>query len=247
MAKNNSQVIFGRRAIIETIEAGKEIDKILMQAGVGGELMDELWELIKTNRIRVQKVPIQKLNQITKKNHQGVVAFTIPIETHSLEQLIPFIFEKGETPLLLVLDGITDVRNFGAICRTAECAGVHGIVIPQQGSAQINEDAIKTSAGALQRIPICRVDKLKQAVQFIANSGIQLVACTEKTDHSVYDIDFNTPVAIIIGSEDLGISQDILNLSEFQAKIPLLGEIASLNVSVATGVILYEALRQRKG
>lgn len=245
MERKSNQQVFGIRAVIEAIESGKEIESLLIQKGISGDLLKELRKLIDQHEIKFQYVPVEKLNRICKGNHQGVFAFISPISFHKVEDLIPFIFENGETPLLLVLDRITDVRNFGAIARTAECAGVHGIVVPMKESAAIHSDSIKTSAGALFRIPVCRVNNLKKAVEYMQESGLQVVACTEKNNESVYTADFTTPTAIVMGSEEDGISDDILRIADRYAKIPLKGEIESLNVSVATGVILYEALRQR--
>ncbi|MFN5705413.1 MAG: 23S rRNA (guanosine(2251)-2'-O)-methyltransferase RlmB [bacterium] len=245
MERKSNQQVFGIRAVIEAIESGKEIESLMIQKGISGDLFRELRKLIDQYDIKYQYVPIEKLNRICKGNHQGVFAFISPISFHKVEDLIPFIFENGETPLLLVLDRITDVRNFGAIARTAECAGVHGIVVPMRESAAIHSDSIKTSAGALFRIPVCRVSNLKRTIEYMQESGLQVVACTEKNDESIYTTDFSTPTAIVMGSEEDGISNDILRIVDKYAKIPLLGEIESLNVSVATGVILYEALRQR--
>lgn len=245
MERKSNQQVFGIRAVIEAIESGKEIESLMIQKGISGDLFRELRKLIDQYDIKYQYVPVEKLNRICKGNHQGVFAFISPISFHKVEDLIPFIFENGETPLLLVLDRITDVRNFGAIARTAECAGVHGIVVPMRESAAIHSDSIKTSAGALFRIPVCRVNNLKKAVEYMQESGLQVVACTEKNDESIYTTDFKTPTAIVMGSEEDGISNDILRIADRYAKIPLKGEIESLNVSVATGVILYEALRQR--
>jgi 23S rRNA (guanosine2251-2'-O)-methyltransferase len=245
MERKSNQQVFGIRAVIEAIESGKEIESLMIQKGISGDLFRELRKLIDQYEIKYQYVPIEKLNRICKGNHQGVFAFISPISFHKVEDLIPFIFENGETPLFLVLDRITDVRNFGAIARTAECAGVHGIVVPMRESAAIHSDSIKTSAGALFRIPVCRVSNLKKTIEYMQESGLQVVACTEKNDDSIYTTDFSTPTAIVLGSEEDGISNDILRIVDRYAKIPLLGEIESLNVSVATGVILYEAYRQR--
>lgn len=245
MERKSNQQVFGIRAVIEAIESGKEIESLMIQKGISGDLFRELRKLIDQYEIKYQYVPIEKLNRICKGNHQGVFAFISPISFHKVEDLIPFIFENGETPLFLVLDRITDVRNFGAIARTAECAGVHGIVVPMRESAAIHSDSIKTSAGALFRIPVCRVSNLKKTIEYMQESGLQVVACTEKNDDSIYTTDFSTPTAIVMGSEEDGISNDILRIVDRYAKIPLLGEIESLNVSVATGVILYEAYRQR--
>ena len=238
-------MVFGIHSVVEAIRAGKEIEALYIQRGIGGTLLNELRALTVEYNITPQQVPVEKLNRLTMKNHQGVVAFISPIIYQKIEDIIPQIFEKGEVPLILVLDAITDVRNMGAIARTAECAGVHAIVIPAKGSAQINPDAIKTSAGALYKIPVCRHENFMQTVKFLQESGLQLVCCTEKTQDDIYNPDYTSPTAIIMGSEEDGIRNEIIRISDHLAKIPMFGEIESLNVSVSTGVILYEAIRQR--
>lgn len=243
--RESNQVVFGIRAVIEAIKSGKEIESLYIQRGISGGLMSELKQLLGEYQIVVQQVPVEKLNRITQKNHQGVIAFISPITYQKIEDIIPQIFEKGETPLILILDSITDVRNMGAIARTAECSGVHAIVVPAKGSAQINPDAIKTSAGALYKIPVCRHDNFMQTVRFIQESGLQLVCCTEKTQEYIYKPDYTMPTAIVMGSEEDGVRNDIIRIADHLAKIPMYGEIESLNVSVATGIILYEAIRQR--
>ena len=245
--KEKSNFIFGTRTAIEAIRAGKEVDKIFIQKGLNNELFAELRKLITDGNIPHQFVPIEKLDRITGKNHQGVICFLSEITFYNIENLLPGIYEKGAVPLLLILDKVTDVRNFGAICRTAECSGVNAIIIPSRGSAQINADAVKTSAGALQLIPVCREENLKNTIIFLKESGVQIVACTEKTDDYYYSLDFTQPTAIIMGSEEDGISGEYLKLCDHKAKIPLLGEIQSLNVSVACGVLLYEVVKQRVG
>ncbi|MDB5148985.1 MAG: rlmB [Mucilaginibacter sp.] len=243
--RESNQMVFGIRAVVEAIRSGKEIEALFIQRGISGGLILELKELMNEYQLTAQQVPVEKLNRITQKNHQGVIAVISPIVYQKIENIIPEIFEKGETPLILVLDSITDVRNMGAIARTAECAGVHAIVIPAKGSAQINPDAIKTSAGALYKIPVCRHDNFMQTVRFLQESGLQLVCCTEKTQDDIYKPDYTAPTAIIMGSEEDGIRNEIIRISDHLAKIPMFGEIESLNVSVSTGVILYEAVRQR--
>lgn len=245
MESKSNQQVFGIRAVMEAIDSGKEIESLFIQKGISGDLFRELRKLIDQYQIKYQYVPIEKLNRLTTKNHQGVVAFISPISFHKVEDLIPFIYENGETPLLLVLDRITDVRNFGAIARTAECAGVHGIVIPLKESAAIHSDSIKTSAGALFKIPVCRVHSLKKAVEYMQESGLQVIGCSEKNDESMYTVDYTVPTAVVLGSEEDGISNDLMRILDRFAKIPLKGEIESLNVSVAAGVVLYEAVRQR--
>ena len=237
--------IFGIRAIIEAVNAGKTIDKLFIQKGLHNDLFAELWKLVRLKRINYKHVPLEKINRLTRKNHQGVFAFISPIDFHNIEDVVPNLYEQGKNPLILVLDRITDVRNFGAIARTAECAGVDAIIIPEQNAAAINADAIKTSAGALHKITVCRTWNLKLAIQFMKESGIQLVGCTEKTQDMMYKPDYTPPTAIIMGSEEDGVSPEFLKMCDARAKIPMAGKIASLNVSVATGVILYEAIRQR--
>lgn len=245
MEFKSNQLVFGIRAVMEAVESGKELESLYIQKGLTGDLLKELRRLIDKHQLKYQYVPVEKLNRLTTKNHQGVVAFISPISFHQIEDLIPFVFENGETPLFLVLDRITDVRNFGAIARTAECAGVHGIVVPMKESAAINADALKTSAGALFKIPVCRVHSLKKTVEYMQESGLQVIACSEKNDESLYSADFTIPTAIVMGSEEDGISNEVMRVVDRFAKIPLQGEIESLNVSVAAGVVLYEAVRQR--
>lgn len=241
----SNQMVFGIRAVIEAIQGGKELESLYIQRGLSGAILGELRSILKEYEISFQSVPVEKLNRLTLKNHQGVVAFISPIIYQKIEDIIPVIYEKGEIPLILILDGITDVRNLGAIARTAECSGVHAIVIPSKGSAQINPDAIKTSAGALFKIPVCRHESLLKTAKFLQESGLQLIACTEKTDNYLYQPDYTGPLAIIMGSEEDGISSDLIRIADHLAKIPILGEIESLNVSVSAGIILYEAVRQR--
>ena len=237
--------IFGIRSIIEAVNAGKTIDKLFIQKGLHNDLFAELWKLVRLKRINYKHVPLEKINRLTRKNHQGVFAFISPIDFHNIEDVIPQLYEEGKNPLVLVLDRITDVRNFGAIARTAECAGVDTILIPEQNAAAINADAIKTSAGALHKVTVCRTWNLKLALQFMKDSGIQLIACTEKTQDNMYKSDYTPPTAIIMGSEEDGVSAEFLKMSDVRVKIPMSGQIASLNVSVAAAVILYEAIRQR--
>lgn len=238
-------MVFGIRAVIEAIDSGKEIESLFVQRGLGGSLVLELKALLKEQNLGFQQVPIEKLNRLTAKNHQGVVAFISPITYQHIEDVLPAIFEAGQTPLLLMLDGVTDVRNMGAIARTAECAGVHAIIVPKKGSAEINPDAIKTSAGALYKIPVCREDSLRRIGKFLIDSGVQLVVSTEKTDDSIYDVDYTGPTCVVMGAEDVGVSDDLLRMSDKLAKIPMTGTIGSLNVSVSAGVVIYEAIRQR--
>lgn len=237
--------MFGIRAVIEAIKAGRDIESIYVQRGLSGDLMLELKSLLKGIEVPLHNVPAEKLHRMTQKNHQGVIAVISAITFQKIEDIIPAIYEKGETPLLLILDGVTDVRNMGAIARTAACAGVHALIVPTRNSAQINADAIKTSAGALFSIPVCRHANLHKTALFLQDCGLQIVACTEKTNDLIYAPDYTLPTAIVMGAEDEGISNEIMRMANHLAKIPMVGEISSLNVSVSAGVILYEAIRQR--
>lgn len=241
----NDEYIFGTRAVIEAINTGKIIEKVYIKTGLNNELYQQLLSLIKENEIAFQFVPLEKINRITRKNHQGVLAFISPIEYTNIEMLLPVLFETGKEPLLLILDQITDVRNFGAIVRSAECAGVHAIIIPEKGMARIGADAIKTSAGALHSVPVCKVTNMLRTIHYLKDSGIQIVAATEKSDKIYTHGNFKTPVAIVMGSEESGISPSILNIADQHLKIPLFGNIESLNVSVSAALMMYEAVRQR--
>lgn len=245
--KEKENIIFGVHPIVEAIKAGKEIDKIYIQSDISGPGLTELRKAIKQGKVPFSHVPIQKLNRHTTGNHQGVVAFISPIETQDIEDILPQLFEQGKVPFILMLDRITDVRNFGAIVRTAECAGVDAIIIPKRESAQINEDAIKTSTGAIFRVPICKVDNLTDTVYLLKDSGLTIVGCTEKTTTTIYESNYSEPVAIIMGNEEKGIANQLLKNCDSLAKIPMAGEIASLNVSVAAAIILYEVVKQRLG
>ncbi len=237
--------VFGLHAVIETITAGKEIEKLLIKKGLIGDLSKELMDLVQEHQIPYQLVPIEKINRVTRKNHQGVVAFISVIEYQQIDNVLVSVFEKGETPLVLVLDGITDVRNIGAIARSALCAGVHAIVVPEKGSATITADAIKTSAGALLELPVCRVKNLFKTVEYLKNSGLSIVIASEKAFEPYYSCDFNLPLAIIMGSEDTGVDQQLVKMADQKCLIPLQGPIKSLNVSVAAGIILFESVKQR--
>ena len=238
-------MIFGIRAVIEAVQAGKEIDKVLIRRDMTNDLSRELFGALNGLNVPVQKVPIERLNKITMKNHQGVIAFISPVSYQRIEDIIPGIYEEGRNPFIVVLDNVTDVRNFGAIARTCECAGVDAIVVPMKGGAALNADAVKTSAGALLTIPVCRESDLTNALKFIAASGIKLVAATEKGAVHYSKSDMTVPMALVMGSEDEGVAPENLRLCEELVKIPLLGNIASLNVSVAAGVLIYEAVSQR--
>jgi len=245
--KEKENIIFGVHPIIEAINSGKEIDKIYIQSDISGPGLTELRKAIKKGKVPFSHVPVQKLNRHTSGNHQGVIGFISPIETQDIEDILPQLFEQGKVPFILILDRITDVRNFGAIVRTAECAGVDAIIIPKRESAQINEDAIKTSTGAIFRVPICKVDNLTDTVYLLKDSGLLIVGCTEKTNTTVYESNYTEPVAVIMGNEEKGIANQLLKNCDSLAKIPMAGEIASLNVSVAAAIILYEAVKQRLG
>jgi len=235
-------IVFGVKSVLETLKGTKEIEKILLQRDFGN---NEVEKLAFERGIPVQRVPLEKLNRVTMKVHQGVIAFVSAVNYAKISNVVADVFEKGEVPLLLVLDRITDVRNFGAIARTAECAGVNAIAVAARGAAQINADAMKTSSGALNHLPVCRENSLWQVISELQQSGIQIVACTEKATEELYNIDFSIPTAILMGSEEDGISENLLEQADYSTKIPMVGKIGSLNVSVATGVILYEAVRQR--
>ena len=238
--------IFGIRTIIEAIRSGENIDKVFLQKGLKGELFVQLEQLLKKEQLNHAYVPVEKLNRLTKKNHQGAVAQISPVSFYPIEDLVLNVLESGKTPLFLLLDQLSDVRNFGAIIRTAECTGVSGIIIQKKGGAPVTGDTVKTSAGAIFKVPICKVDHIKDAVFYLQASGIKVIAATEKTDRLLYDVSFVEPCAIIMGSEGYGINPSVLNVVDAKAKLPILGEIESLNVSVACGAFLYEAVRQRR-
>lgn len=242
----NTTQIFGLRAIIEAINAGQDIDKVFLQKGLKGDLFKELESLINQNRINASYVPVEKLNRLTTNSHQGAVAQISPIKFYDIEELHEQVLDKTSTPLYLLLDQLSDVRNFGAIIRTAECTGVNGIIIQSKGAAPVNGDTIKTSAGAVFKVPICRVSHIKDAVFFLQASGVKVIAATEKTENTIYDVDFKGACAIIMGSEGKGINPSVIKVADYKAKLPLLGDIESLNVSVACGAFLYEAVRQRR-
>ena len=240
------EMIFGIRAVMEAVEAGKDIDKVMVKRELSGDLFMDLQQLLRAYEIPMQRVPLERIDRITRKNHQGVIAFTSAVTYQKLEHIVPMLYEEGKNPFILVLDGITDVRNFGAIARTCEVAGVNAIVIPSRGSVTVNADAIKTSAGALHTIPVCREQNLKEAIVFLRNSGIKVVAATEKAAAFYTDSDFTVPSAIVMGAEDMGVATEHLRVSDELVKIPQFGRIQSLNVSVAAGVMIYEVVRQRR-
>jgi 23S rRNA (guanosine2251-2'-O)-methyltransferase len=237
--------IYGTRAVIEAILAGKEIDKVMIQTGLANDLVKELLTVAKQSRIPVVFVPAEKLKRLSSGNHQGVVCHLSPVSFAPLDNVIFNAFNEGREPFLVILDRITDVRNFGAIVRTAECVGIDGIVIPEKGNAPITGDAMKTSAGALNHVPICREKDLKKTLQVLRDHGVRIVACTEKTEKSIFDADLKGPIALILGSEEDGISDGLLREADDLVSVPLRGKIGSLNVSVAAGVVFYEVLRQQ--
>lgn len=237
--------IFGLRAVIEAIKAGKDIDKVLIKKDISGDLVAELFQVIKEYGVVSQRVPVERINRITQKNHQGVVAFLSPVAYHNLDDLIPSLFEAGKLPFVVALDGITDVRNFGAIARTCECSGVDAIIIPEKNSVSVNADAVKTSAGALLHIPVVRVKNLNKAIKQLKESGLMIVGATEKGSKNYTTFDYTVPSAIVMGAEDTGISNENLRECDYLAAIPMFGQINSLNVSVAAGILIYEVVRQR--
>lgn len=243
--EDEEDIIFGVRAVIEAIRAERPINKILIQRGMQKELFKELKEELANKKYNLQFVPIYKLDRMTRKNHQGVVAQVSPIRYHDIEPILNKLYEDGEVPLFLILDRVTDVRNFGAIARTAECIGVHAIIIPNKDSVCVTADAIKTSAGALNKIPVCKVEDLHSTIHFLKESGVQIAASTEKSERLLFDADFTVPLALVMGSEEDGISMKILADADIKAKIPMSGTIDSLNVSVSAGIMLYEIARQR--
>ena len=242
---DKSQVVFGIRAVIEAIESGKQVDKVLMKKDLGGELARELLSVTREYNVPVQRVPVERINKVTRKNHQGVIAFMAAVDYYHVDDIVPALYDEGINPLVVVLDGVTDVRNFGAIARTCECAGVNCIVIPERNSVSVNADAVKTSAGALNYLPVCRERNLVKAVKYLRDSGFKVMGASEKTDLNYTKADFTGPVAIVLGAEDTGISTDVLKLCDTLVAIPEFGQINSLNVSVAGGIMIYEVVRQR--
>ncbi len=238
--------IYGMHPVMEAIRDNKEIDKVLIQSDLRNPHLTELRKLLKEKKVTSQNIPLGRLNHMCKKNHQGVVAYLSPIEFQPYEEVLSSVYERGETPLLLMLDRVSDVGNFGAICRTAECTGVQGVIIPVKGSAQVNSEAIKRSAGALLKTNLSRERDLAEVAETLKQSGLQMIVCTEKTEDFIYDVDFTKPSFIVMGSEENGINSHLMKLADHKVKIPMQGEIESLNVSVSAGVILYEAIRQKR-
>lgn len=242
---SKTTIIYGTRAIIEAIQAGKEIGKIYIQKGLSNPLSKELEKLIREQGISVSYVPQEKLHKLSDQNHQGAIATISPIQFAEFEATAEAVLAASKPGLFLLLDQLTDVRNFGAIIRTAVCTGVDAIIIPKSGGAPVTDDTVKTSAGAIFNIPICKVDHIKDALFYLQGSGVQVVAATEKTEDSIYDLDYTTPTALVMGSEGKGVTQGVLKLVDHKAKLPMAGTISSLNVSVACGAFLYEVVRQR--
>jgi 23S rRNA (guanosine2251-2'-O)-methyltransferase len=245
--KHPENIVVGLRPTLEAVKAGRAVERVLFKLGMDGDLFRELQSLLSEKKIPTQFVPVEKLNSLTSVTHQGVVAYLPLIEYTDLETALSGVAQRGECPLVLLLDGVTDVRNFGGIARSSECAGVHLLIVPAKGAAPINTDAIKTSAGALNHIPVCRVPNLRTAIYFLKDSGLQIVATTERAPSLLYAADFTKPTAIVVGAEDVGISEPVLKLADSAVRIPLQGDIASLNVSAAAAIVLFEAVRQREG
>lgn len=242
---SNSNIIFGRHPVEDAIRSGTPVDKVFIQEGIRGELEKTLRHLCKEHRIALQVIPKERLNHLVRGNHQGVAAFLAAVQTYQLEDVVPGIFERGESPLILILEGVTDVRNFGAIARSAEVLGAHTIVIPTKNSAQINAEAVKASAGALLKIPVCRSHSLVKVVEYLKLSGIKILASDLRSNQTITKLDLTMPLALVIGSEGEGISESLLRLADERFVIPQRGTVDSLNVSVATGIMLYEVVRQR--
>ena len=241
----NQDIIFGKRPVLEAIKSGKTIEKIFIQKNLSKDIVDEIKKLTSNKQLNLSIVPKEKLNRITRKNHQGIICYITPIDYQPLNEIVRRCYESGKDPIILVLDRITDTRNFGAITRVAEATGVDAIVIPEKESALITSEAVKASAGALNYVSICKERNLKSVINMLKESGLKIISCTEKSDEDIYSVDFNTPVCIILGSEKNGISQNLIEISDLKAKIPMKGKIESLNVSSSSSVILYELIRQR--
>lgn len=241
----DTDLLIGFHPLMEALKSGKEIQKVFIQKGISGERMPELKAELKKLEIPIFTVPKDKLQRITRKNHQGIIAFTSPIEFQNIENLLFSLFEAGKNPSFLMLDGITDVRNFGAIVRSAECMGVHAVIIPIKGMAPINAEAVKSSSGALLRVPICRSNHLDKTVAFLRNSGIKVVGCTEKSTENIDEVSLIEPLCIVMGNEETGLSEKTLQTADHLVRIPMIGDVASLNVSASCAVALYESVRQR--
>mgnify|MGYP001017647132 FL=1 len=246
MMHSEKEFIFGMHPVMEAIRGGRQIDRVLVRRGLRGGLYHELMQVVNEYAIPWQVVPQEKLDYITRKNHQGVIAWLSAIEFQNIENIVPRIFEEGGDPLLLMLDGVSDVRNFGAIVRSALCFGAHAVIIPEKNSARISPDAVKASAGALSTFPVCRVKSLTKCLTWLRESGLKAVAATEKAEKQVSDAGMTGPLVVILGSEERGISRELLELSDAQVSIPITGTIGSLNVSVSAGILLYEIVRQKQ-
>lgn len=240
-----TDLVYGTRAVMEAARSGRQIEKVFLQAGVTNDLMKELVQTLKDQKIPFSWVPAEKLNRLTSKNHQGAVGYLSAVQYATLQQVIDHAYSEGRTPFMLLLDRITDVRNFGAVARTCECAGIDALVIEEKGNAPVTSDAVKTSAGALHHLPVCRVKSMKQTLKELRDNGIQVVACTEKASDDIYAADLSGPTALLLGSEEDGIAEPLLNAADRLVKIPMKGKIASLNVSVAAGIAVYESVRQK--
>ncbi|HEX2922386.1 MAG TPA: 23S rRNA (guanosine(2251)-2'-O)-methyltransferase RlmB [Bacteroidales bacterium] len=243
--QKETDCIFGIRPVIEAIKAGKQIDRLLLKQGLQGPLYHELMTEVRKNEISYQIVPVERIEIVTRKNHQGVLAWISLVEYQHVTNLLPMVYEKGEDPLFIALDGVSDVRNFGAIVRTAECLGAHGVIIPEKGSARITADAIKTSAGALHSLPVCREKSIVKTIEYLKDSGLKIICTEGKSGIPVAEAKLTGPVVLIMGSEDKGISRELISLADHIVRIPMSGNIDSLNVSVAAGIFLYEVMRQR--
>jgi 23S rRNA (guanosine2251-2'-O)-methyltransferase len=243
--QKESDCIFGLRPVIEAIKAGKQIDRLLIRQGLTSPLYHELMTEVRKNGIVYQIVPVERIELVTRKNHQGVLAWLSLIEYQNIGNLLPMIFEKGDDPLIVALDGVSDVRNFGAIVRSAECLGAHAVLIPEKGSARITADAVKTSAGALHSFPVCREKSIVKSIEYLKESGLKVISATEKSGLDASKSKLTGPAVLILGSEEKGISRELLALTDQEVKIPMTGSIGSLNVSVAAGILIYEIVRQR--
>jgi 23S rRNA (guanosine2251-2'-O)-methyltransferase len=243
--QKESDCIFGLRPVIEAIKAGKQIDRLLIKQGLQGQLYHELMAEVRNNGIAYQIVPVERIELVTRKNHQGVLAWLSVIEYQHIANLLPMIFEKGDDPLIIALDGVSDVRNFGAIARSAECLGAHAVLIPEKGSARITADAVKTSAGALHSFPVCREKSIVKSIEYLKESGLKIISATEKSGIEASKAQLTGPAVLILGSEEKGISRELLALTDQEIIIPMTGKIGSLNVSVAAGILIYEIIRQR--
>ncbi len=243
--QKESDCIFGLRPVLEAIKAGKQIDRLLVKQGLQGQLYHELMTEVRKNGIVYQIVPVERIELVTRKNHQGVLAWLSLIEYQHIANLLPMIYEIGDDPLIVALDGVSDVRNFGAIVRSAECLGAHGVLIPEKGSARITADAVKTSAGALHSFPVCREKSIVKSIEYLKESGLKIISATEKSGIEASKAQLTGPAVLIMGSEEKGISRELLALTDQEIIIPMTGKIGSLNVSVAAGILIYEIIRQR--